>query len=57
MPIGGTQECGRPNKFLKEVWNVGDLTGRQLFPSRGERELSSAMIDDTPDVVAIAAAQ
>jgi hypothetical protein len=43
--------------FLKEVWTVGDVTGRQLFPSRGERELSSAMIDATPDVVAIAAAR
>ena len=43
--------------FLKEVWTVGDLTGRQLFPSRAEREVSSAMIDPTPDVVAIAAAR
>ena len=43
--------------FLNEVWTVGDVTGRQLFPSRRERELSSAMIDATPDVVAIAAAR
>ena len=43
--------------FLKEVWSVGDRTGRQLFPSRGERELSLAMTEATLHVVAIAAAQ
>jgi len=43
--------------FLKEVWTVGDLTGRQLFPSRGEQELSLATTEATPDVVAIAAVQ
>ena len=43
--------------FLKEVWTVGDLTGRQLLPSRAEREINLAMNQAKPALVAIAAAQ
>ena len=43
--------------FLNEVWTVGDTTGRQLIPSRSERELSLAMNEAVPQVVAIAAAR
>src|SRR5262249_22490324 len=43
--------------FLTEVWTVGDLTGRQLIPSRGEREQSLGMNEAVPEVIAIAAAR
>jgi hypothetical protein len=43
--------------FLKEVWTVGDLTGRELLPSNSERELKSAMHQAKVAGLALAAAQ
>jgi hypothetical protein len=43
--------------FLREVWTAGDLTGRQLLPSRAEREMNLAVNEAIPELVAIAAAQ
>jgi hypothetical protein len=43
--------------FLKEVWTVGDLTGRQLLPSSRERELNLAMHEANVEGIAIATVQ